>query len=254
MSEFTPMVASAMALPRFYYPGGLQQGAVIPLPEQAAHHAARVLRLQVGDEVVLFNGHGGEHNATIEHIGKAGVTVAPGPRLDRECESPLDITLVQALSSGEKMDFTVQKAVELGVAAIQPVTGSRSVVRLSGERAEKRVQHWQGVAVSACEQCGRNRVPAVGAILPLETWLGRAERSGLRMVFAPNATRTLHELPAPDAGVTVLAGPEGGFTEAEVAAAAACGFTPVRLGPRVLRTETAALAAIAAMQAVWGDF
>lgn len=243
-----------MALPRFYYPGGLQQGAVVPLPEQAAHHAARVLRLQVGDEVVLFNGRGGEHNAAIERIGKADVTAVIGPRLDRECESPLDIALVQALSSGEKMDFTVQKAVELGVAAIQPVTSSRSVVRLSGERAEKRVQHWQGVAVSACEQCGRNRVPAVGAILPLETWLDSADRSGLRIAFLPQASSTLHDLPRPESGVTILAGPEGGFTEAEAATAAACGFIPVRLGPRVLRTETSALAAIAAMQVLWGDF
>ena len=254
MSKFTRRLASTMALPRFYYPGGLQQGAIVPLPEQAAHHAARVLRLQVGDEVTLFNGHGGEHNATIERVGKAQVTVATGPRLDRECESPLDITLVQALSSGEKMDFTVQKAVELGVTAIQPVASSRSVVRLSGERADKRVMHWQGVAVSACEQCGRNRVPAVGAILPLETWLGRATQPALRIAFLPHAAATLHDLPRPERSVIILAGPEGGFTEAEAALATGCGFIPVRLGPRVLRTETSALAAIAAMQVLWGDF
>ena len=224
------------------------------LPQQAAHHATRVLRLAAGDGVTLFNGQGGEFGATIVRVGKAEVAVEIGPRVDRECESPLCITLVQALSGGEKMDFTVQKAVELGVSTIQPVISSRSVVRLAGERAEKRVHHWQGVVISACEQCGRNRVPAVGAILPLETWLGSSDRSGLRMVFAPEATRTLHELPTPSSGVTVLAGPEGGFSEAEVAAAATYGFVPVRLGPRVLRTETAALAAIAAMQAVWGDF
>ena len=243
-----------MGFSRFHYPGSLQQGDVVALPQQAAHHAARVLRLAAGDGVTLFNGQGGEFGATIVRVGKAEVSVAIGTHLDRECESPLGITLVQALSGGDKMDFTVQKAVELGVSMIQPVIGNRSVVRLAGERAEKRVQHWQGVVISACEQCGRNRVPAVGAILPLETWLWGAERSGLRLVFAPDATQTLHELPAPEAGVTVLAGPEGGFSEAEVAAAAACGFIPVRLGPRVLRTETAALAAIAAMQAVWGDF
>lgn len=243
-----------MALPRFYCPGGLQQGAVVALPEQAAHHAARVLRLQVGDEVVLFNGRGGEHNATIARIGKTDVTVVTGPNCERECESPLGITLAQALSSGEKMDFTVQKAVELGVAEILPVTSSRSVVRLSGERAEKRVQHWQGVAISACEQCGRNRVPAIGEIVPLATWLGSADQPGLRIAFLPQAAATLHDLSRPESGVTILAGPEGGFTEAEAAMAAACGFIAVRLGPRVLRTETSALAAIAAMQVLWGDF
>ena len=226
----------------------------MPLPQQAAHHAARVLRLAAGDGVALFNGQGGEFSATIVRVGKADVSVKIGPRVDLERESPLRIALVQSLSSGEKMDFTVQKAVELGVSSIQPVTSSRSVVRLAGERAERRVQHWQGVVISACEQCGRNQVPAVGAIVSLDTWLETAERSGLRMVFAPDATRTLHELSAPEAGVTVLAGPEGGFSDTEVAAAAACGFIPVRLGPRVLRTETAALAAIAAMQTVWGDF
>jgi len=244
----------AVGFPRFYCPGGLQQAHVMPLPEQAAHHAARVLRLQAGDKVTLFDGQGGEYDATIERISKTEVTVLVESWLDRECESPLRVTLVQALSSGEKMDFTVQKAVELGVAAIQPVISNRSVVKLAGERADKRVQHWQSVVISACEQCGRNRVAPVNPILPLTTWLAEADHSALRIVFAPDAALTLHELPLPEAGVTVLAGPEGGFTEAEIAAASTCGFTPVRLGPRVLRTETSALAAIAAMQVLWGDF
>jgi len=224
------------------------------LPEQAAHHAARVLRLQTGDRVTLFNGQGGEYGAAIEWVSKTEVTVLIGPWLDRECESPLRVTLVQALSSGEKMDFTVQKAVELGVAAIRPVISNRSVVKLAGERADKRVQHWQGVVISACEQSGRNRVPPVSPIFPLTDWLVEADRSVLRIVFVPDAALTLHDLSKPEAGVTVLAGPEGGFSEAEIAAASACGFTPVRLGPRVLRTETSALAAIAAMQVLWGDF
>jgi 16S rRNA (uracil1498-N3)-methyltransferase len=161
--------------------------------------------------------------------------------------------LAQGISSGERMDYTLQKAVELGVAAIQPIAAKRSVVKLAGERADRRVAHWQGVATSACEQCGRNRVPAVAAPLTLANWLGR--HPGGRLLFlSPLADARLADLPAPNATDCLVAGPEGGFEADEIAALTAAGAIPVRLGPRVLRTETAALAALAAMQTLWGDF
>jgi len=242
-----------MTISRFYLPALPPHARHAELPPEAAHHAAKVLRLQAGDEVVLFDGTGGEYPAIISQTGKR-VTAELGPWRDRECESPLDITLVQALSGGDKMDFTLQKAVELGISAIQPIASERSVVKLSGERAEKRVRHWQQVVVSACEQCGRNRVPQVAPILSLNDWLAKPAISGVRLTLAPDAPASLRELPRPGAPVTLLIGPEGGLSPGEIKAAASCGYTPVRLGPRVLRTETAALAALAAMQAVWGDF
>jgi 16S rRNA (uracil1498-N3)-methyltransferase len=165
--------------------------------------------------------------------------------------------LGQALSSGERMDYTVQKAVELGVTAIHPLAAARSVVRLAGERAEKRVAHWQAVAVSACEQSGRNRVPPVAPVAELAAWLERPPAGGagaLRLLLSPAGATRLRELPRPAASIILLAGPEGGFTPEEEAAVLNCGFIPVRLGPRVLRTETAAVAALAALQALWGDF
>ncbi len=243
-----------MGFSRFYCPDELDTVQEVALPEQAAHHASRVLRLKVGEQVTLFNGGGGEYDATIASMGKQGVTVNIRARRDRECESPLDITLVQAISSGEKMDFTLQKAVELGVKSIQPVISSRSVVRLEGERAEKRVQHWQNVVISACEQSGRNRVPLVGQIMSLNQWLGKSNDATVKMMLSPRATSRFCELPAPAGKVLFLVGPEGGLSDTEEDAAVVCGFAAVKLGARILRTETAALAAISAMQTLWGDF
>lgn len=243
-----------MSIPRFHCPQRLGPGQSLDLPPDAAHHAARVLRLETGNAIVLFNGEGGEYRATITQIGKNGVTAKTGAYHDRESESPLHVSLAQAISTGEKMDFTLQKAVELGVAHIQPLAGARSVVRLSGERAEKRVRHWRQVAVAACEQCGRNRVPAVAPILDLDDWLAGLAAGELRLILSPDAPLGLPELPPPSGPITLLVGPEGGLAPGEILAAQSRGFTPVRLGPRVLRTETAALAALAAMQALWGDF
>ena len=243
-----------MGFSRFYCPGGLGANQEFELPEQAAHHASRVLRLQAGNQVTLFDGSGGEYDASIVTIGKRGVIVQTGAWRERECESPLDITLVQAVSSGDKMDFTLQKAVELGVKAIQPVISSRSVVRLEGERAEKRVQHWQSVVNSACEQSGRNRVPIVRQIMSLNHWFGQTHEATVKLTLSPHAKLCFRELLVPQGNVLFLVGPEGGLSEAEEGAAAVCGFTSVKLGQRVLRTETAALAAISAMQTLWGDF
>lgn len=243
-----------MPISRFHCPQRLGPGQTLDLPPDAAHHAAKVLRMEVGHEVTLFNGEGGEYRAHITHIGKNDVTVKTAAFHEREAESSLEVTLAQAISSGDRMDFTLQKAVELGIRHIQPIAGERSVVRLSGERAEKRIRHWQQIAISACEQCGRNRVPVVAPIRSLTNWLGGLPSSGIRLTLAPDAPARLRDLPRPTEPVTLLIGPEGGLTPEEIKAAASCGFVPVRLGPRVLRTETAALAALAAIQTLWGDF
>ena len=243
-----------MNLPRFYCREALASGAHIELPEPVARHAVRALRLPPGASVILFDGRGGEYEARIERIEKDRVFAALGAWQDVERESPLQVTLIQAIQSGEKMDLTVQKSVELGIADIIPVDSRRSVTRLSGERAARRVAHWQGVAASASEQCGRNQVPMVAPIEKLENWLSRpAPADTLRLMLAPDAEAALGDL-APVRRVQMLIGAEGGLDPQEVLAAQQAGFRAVRMGPRVLRTETAALAALAAMQALWGDF
>jgi 16S rRNA (uracil1498-N3)-methyltransferase len=202
--------------------------------------------------MILFDGRGGEYLAHIERIKRDRVLAELADWRDVERESPLAVTLVQALQAGEKMDFTIQKAVELGVRDIVPVTSRRSVLRLSGERAGKRVAHWQGVAAAACEQCGRNQVPLVAPLEKLENWLARPAAGALRLMLAPEAEQTLAELP-PTGHIQLLIGAEGGLDAQEIIAAGQAGFRAVRLGPRVLRTETAGLAALAALQLLWGD-
>ena len=203
--------------------------------------------------MVLFDGRGGEYLAHIQRIERERVVAELASWQDVERESPLAVTLVQALQAGEKMDFTIQKAVELGVRDIVPVESRRSVLRLSGDRAAKRVAHWQGVAASACEQCGRNQVPLVAPLEKLENWLARPAEASLRLMLAPDADEALVDLP-PASAVQLLIGAEGGLDPQEVLAAKQAGFRPVRMGPRVLRTETAGLAALAILQALWGDF
>lgn len=242
-----------MPAPRFYLDQPLAPGARFALPSGPARHAARALRLAVDDTVTLFNGHGGEYTARIERILKDDVAVVITGFDDVERESRLRVMLAQGISSGERMDYTLQKAVELGVAAIQPIAARRSVVKLSGERTDRRLAHWQGVVASACEQCGRNRVPEVAVPLSLSSWLGQ-RKAGRLLFLSPLADARLADLPAPTAMDCLVAGPEGGFEADEIAALRAAKAIPVRLGPRVLRTETAALAALAAMQTLWGDF
>ncbi|UCV03158.1 16S rRNA (uracil(1498)-N(3))-methyltransferase [Dechloromonas denitrificans] len=242
-----------MNMPRFYCREALSPGAHVELPEPVARHAVRVLRLPPGAPMVLFDGRGGEYPAHIERIERDRVLAELGAWRDVERESPLAITLVQALQAGEKMDYTIQKAVELGVRHIVPVESRRSVMRLAGERAGKRVAHWQGVVASACEQCGRNQVPLVAPLEKLENWLARPAPAGLRLMLAPDAEQALVALP-PATEIQLLIGSEGGLDPQEMIAARQAGFQAVRLGPRVLRTETAGLAALAAMQALWGDF
>lgn len=242
-----------MNSPRFYCREALSPGAHVELPEPVARHAVRVLRLPAGAPMVLFDGRGGEYPAHIERIERDRVFAVLGAWCEIERESPLSITLVQALQAGDKMDFTIQKAVELGVRDIVPVESRRSVIRLAGERAGKRVAHWQGVAASACEQCGRNQVPLVAPLEKLENWLARPANGVLRLMLAPDAEVSLASI-RPVGEVQLLIGAEGGLDPQEVLAAKQAGFQAVRMGPRVLRTETAGLAALAAMQALWGDF
>ncbi len=234
----------------------LAVGEVADLPEPVAQHAIKVLRLQGGDALTLFNGAGGEYAARVVSSERTRASVEIVDWLDRERESPLSITLVQALQAGEKMDLTIQKAVELGVQRIVPVVSRRSVLRLAGERALRRLEHWRSVVAAACEQCGRNRLPEVAVPESLEHWLDR-QRDGkaLRVLLTPAAARSLAQLPAPSrsGSVELLIGAEGGLTPAEAELAARSGFLPVRLGPRILRTETAGLAALAAIQFLWGD-
>ncbi len=241
---------------RIYFSGELRPQSECRLPPAQAHHALRVLRLKAGDAVTLFNGDGAEYGAVIASAAKNALSVKVGERRAVERESRLEIVLGQALSSGERMDYTVQKAVELGVAAIDPLSASRSVVRLDTERAAKRASHWQSVVIAACEQCGRNRVPPVAPVVALDAWLAQrgSRDAALRVLLSPQAETQLRDLPKPDGAVVLLAGPEGGFTREEEILARGGGFTSVRLGPRVLRTETAAVAALAAMQTLWGDF
>jgi len=203
--------------------------------------------------MVLFDGRGGEYPAHIERIERDRVMAVLASWDDVERESPLAITLVQSLQAGDKMDFTIQKAVELGVRDIVPVESRRSVLRLAGERAGKRVAHWQGVVASACEQCGRNQVPLVAPLEKLENWLARPAHGALRLMLAPDGEQALADI-APAKEVQLLIGAEGGLDPQEVIAAKSAGFQAVRMGPRILRTETAGLAALAAMQALWGDF
>jgi 16S rRNA (uracil1498-N3)-methyltransferase len=244
--------------PRFFSPYSLVAGAHVELSPDAARHAARVLRLGPGDALTLFDGTGGEYACRIHSRDRDTVTTEVLSWHDVERESPVDLTLVQALQAGEKMDLTVQKAVELGAGRIVPVATRRSVVRLDGERAAKRVAHWRAVAVSACEQCGRNRVPEIADLIDLPRWLALPQTGvkPLRLMLDPEASLALDALPRPGAAtrVELLIGAEGGLTSEEAKLSLAAGFVAVRLGPRVLRTETAGLAALAAIQCLWGDF
>jgi 16S rRNA (uracil1498-N3)-methyltransferase len=244
--------------PRFFYPDTLGKGAEVRLPDEAAHHALRVLRLAAGETVTLFNGRGGEYESRITRTHGSEVWAKTVAYADPMRESPVELVLGQGVSSADRMDLTLQKSVELGVAAIQPIAAERSIVRLSGERAARRIEHWRNLVISACEQCGRNLIPEVAAFATLPDWLGQMPAKSapgeLRLLLSPAAQTSIRNLPAKATRIVLLAGPEGGFSPAEVAAALSRDFLAVRLGPRILRTETAALAALAAIHALWGDF
>ena len=239
-------------VPRFYLDAPLRAGGVCALPEDSAHHAVHVLRLREGDEVTLFNGRGGEFAARISSMQRLKISIDLLQHRAIERESPLRVTLVQGVSSGERMDFTIRKAVELGVAEVHPVLAAASVARPKGERAAARHEHWQRIAIAACEQCGRNQIPKVMPLLPLADY--RAEGEVLKLLLSPLSQTPLSKIATQGESFVVAAGPEAGFSAAEDAALVESGFVAVRLGPRVLRTETAALAALAALNALKGDF
>lgn len=243
-----------MPNPRFYHPEKLAPGATLTLTPNAAIHASRALRLQVGDKATLFNGDGNDYVCELIVVKKTEVVVKIKSIQHVDSESPMKISLAQAISSGDRMDYTIQKAVEMGVCAIQPIASQRSVVKLSGERAEKRREHWQNVVISACEQSGRAVLPPVAAPLSLADWLAKPSDSTLRITLSPTAEQCLHDLQTPEGEICLLIGAEGGLTDQEINMASAHGFIPVRLGKRILRTETASLAAISAIQTLWGDY
>lgn len=268
---------------RLFHPGPLAADGVARLDADASHHALRVLRLAAGDAIELFNGDGLRYPARLLDADPRGASVEIGIAYAAGTESPLAIGLAQALPAGDKMDWVVEKAVELGALAIQPLFSRKSLLRLDGARAERRLAHWRRIAIAACMQCGRDCVPTIAAPLPLADWLARAPSAPaatgappgdaasatplqpfghpadpctpvLRLVLSPRGDGALRALTAPLPPLWLLAGPEGGLADDEEAMALTAGWRPLRLGPRILRTETAGLAALSALQARLGDF
>ena len=246
-----------MRIPRIYQALPLNIGDIIPLDAQAATHIARVLRLKPNDQIIVFNGQGGEYVGVINEIDKRTVTVKLISHQQTATESSLHITLVQGISRGERMDYTLQKSVELGVSEIYPVTTQHVSVHLDAARAQKKQSHWQGIVNSACEQSGRVSVPEVFAVQALQSCVEKlaAVKNQLMVVLDHRANTTLTKINRGDKNrIIFVVGPEGGLSVEELDWLANAGFTAIAMGPRVLRTETAALAAISVMQALWGDF
>lgn len=241
-----------MRLHRIFTPDHLATGATVELDDRAARHLGRVLRVRAGDTVILFNGDGHDYRSTVVKATKQAVSARLDKAVSVTRESPLRIQLAQGIARGERMDFALQKAVELGVSDIQPLFCRRTEVKISGARLARRMDHWRGIIISACEQSGRAVLPDLREPARLSDWL-EDPPSGTRLVLRPEADTSLPGL-VPRERVCLLIGPEGGLAAPEISAAEGAGFTPVRLGPRVLRTETAGLAALAALQTLWGDF
>ncbi len=239
---------------RLLVSGTLINGAELELDGDRARYLGKVLRARVGDPLTVFNGDGMEWAATIQSIAKTRVILKIGDAREAGTESPLKIHLVQGISRGERMDFVVQKATELGVKRVTPVLTEYGVVKLPAERAEKRREHWQKIAASACEQSGRTRLPLIDTPAPLRSFFGDKPKSvDAELILVPGAATTLVSTPPPETKVCILIGPEGGFSDVELEDAGIAGFTAVSLGPRVLRTESAAIAALAVLQSLWGD-
>lgn len=241
-----------MHITRIFVDSPLICNESVELPESASHHISKVLRMRPEQELHVFNGRGGYYSALITAIGKRSVTIVPLEFLEEARESNLKITLAQGISRGQHMDYAVQKAVELGVTRIVPLVTEYSNVHIDQDRIENKLTHWRSIIIHACEQCGRTRVPDLISPRPFTDWVAEAGH-GIKIILAPSAGKTLKEITATEPDVTLLTGPEGGFSEDEIARAVAAGYQLITLGPRVLRTETAAVAALSAIQVLWGD-
>jgi 16S rRNA (uracil1498-N3)-methyltransferase len=239
-------------MPRFHVPQPLAAGQQLELPADVAHHI-NVVRMEPGETLTLFNGDGGEYTAVLTEVQKKKAWAEIKVFDPREAELPFAVTLAQALPEGSKMDWIIEKAVELGVTGIQPLAARRCVVRLSAERAEKKLEHWNGIVVSASEQCGRNRLASVAAPLEFRDWIAQQDLHK-RVILTPRASESLADWARhqPAQALSIMVGPEGGFSDEEEAEALRHGALPLSIGPRVLRTETAALAAVSILSAAWG--
>ena len=242
-----------MRIPRFYCPIPLHTNTSTALPEEVFRHAIQVLRLQLGEEIIVFNGQGGEYLAEINQVAKRSASILVKEFKDEFKESALELTLAQALLKPDKMDFALQKAVELGIRSFQPLITQRSVVRTDKDKDEKRLQHWQAVAISACEQCGRTQIPCIKAPQPLTQYLQSLSQAPNHVLLDPTSTKTLQDVQVSAQKIGVLIGPEGGFTAEEVALCLQTGLQSVHLGSRILRAETASTSVLAILQALYGD-
>ncbi|WP_028114315.1 16S rRNA (uracil(1498)-N(3))-methyltransferase [Ferrimonas kyonanensis] len=241
-----------MRVPRIYQPGPLAAGTTVALDADGANHVGRVLRMQAGQALEMFNGDGSQFDAIIRDSGKKQVLVELLTQQQISRESPLNLHLGQVISRGDKMEFTIQKSVELGVNTITPLWSERCGVKLQGDRLDKKLAQWQKIAISACEQCGRNRVPLIRPVMKLQQWMGEATEA-TKLNLHPRADYSIQTLPQPMTRARLLIGPEGGLSGDEIAAARDHHFVDILLGPRVLRTETASLTAITALQTRFGD-
>ena len=244
----------AMRIPRLYIPGAAASGEVITAAGQAAHHVIQVLRLRPGAAVRLFNGNGPEWEAILLEGNRSRIRLEVGAAVETISEPSLSITLAQGIARNDRMDFILQKSVELGINRVQPLWMQRCQSRVSGERLGRRLSHWRGVIISACEQSGRSILPELHEPEEYTAWINRKNHSSLLLMLQPDSARTLHDLPSPENDIVILVGPEGGLNTEEQRLAEASGYTGIRLGQRILRTETAALSALAAMHSLWGDF
>jgi 16S rRNA (uracil1498-N3)-methyltransferase len=243
-----------MRIPRVYVNDSLRVGHEVLLPEQAGEHVARVLRLERGHALILFNGDGHEYDARLATLAKRAVTAEITAMRTADREAPLTLTLAQGIARGDKMDWILQKATELGVARIVPLVTERTEVKLDEDRAERRLGHWTSVVAGACEQSGRNRLPVIEPPQKLDRWLGSlGDDPALRLALLPDGDTNLRQLASVENGALLVVGPEGGFSEHDIVLLGQGGFRGLRLGPRVLRTETAGIAALAALLALYGD-